>query len=533
MRNALKKIPWFYILFTFYPLLFLWSANVTEIYTSEVVRPFLFTLIGSGVLFAILSLIIRRVQKTALVGTLLLLAFFSYGHVYYEVRAFPALQILSHHTTLIPIYVVIFGFAIWWVLFRVKNFTNLKRSFNILGMLLFGISFVQLGLYKINTANDTHKDLTVQSAMNVSAPRNTLPDVYYIILDGYTRADALKQDLGFDNGAFVNKLTDMGFYVAPCSRPNYDFTRASIASALNMKYIPNMPDVDTVADSSFYTIIKNNEVRRQFESIGYKTVAFQTDYPWLNWENADVYLGINHATIDFQNIYPFEAMYWNTTGSVAIDALLFKIGLDRYFVTKPAQPMQSTAQPSGQAVFTGVPPLDQIYLQNHINTQLFILDNFPQVPAIGGPKFVYAHIMIPHYPHVFSPDGTILTDPGFYGDGGKAVDDNYNQQGYLDAIQFINSRIVPILQSILDQSKNPPIIIVQGDHGQSGPDRYTNLNAYYLPDGYKDLYASITPVNSFRLIFDDYFGANYPLLPDISHASDTITVDKSYSDCMP
>lgn len=529
MRNTIKKIPWFYILFTFYPLMFLWTANVAEIYSSEVFRPFLITLVGSGVLFGIIFLVFRNVHKAGLVGTLFLLAFFSYGHVYYEARAVPALHILSHHTTLIPIYAIIFGTAVWWMAFRVKNYSNLVRLFNILGLLLVGISVVQLVLFQLNLVKASNQNNTVQSELHVSAPRNSLPDVYYIILDGYTRADALKQSLGFDNSAFITTLTDMGFYVASCSRSNYDFTRGSLASSLNMKYIQNMPDVSTAADSSFYAILKNNEVRRQLESIGYKIVAFQTDYPWLNWENADVYLGSSHATIDFQNVYPFEAMYWNTTGTTAVDALLYKLDLDRYFVTKPVQSMQ-TGNPE---VVTTVLPLDQVYLQNHINAQLFIIDNLPQAAAISGPKFVYAHIMIPHYPHVFSPDGTILTDPGFYGNGGKAVDESYNRLGYLDAVQFINSRIVPILRTIINQSKNPPIIIVQGDHGHSGQDRFTNLNAYYLPDGYGDLYPSITPVNSFRVIFDDYFGASYPLLPDVSHASDTIIIDESYPDCMP
>jgi hypothetical protein len=529
MSSTIKKIPWFYILFAFYPLLFLWSANVAEIYSSEVLRPFLITLVVSGILFGILYLVFRNVHKAGLAGTLLLLAFFSYGHVYYEARSVPALHLISHHTVLIPVYTVIFGLAIWWIVFRVKNYSNLIRSFNILGLLLVGISVVRLLFFQLNISNAAHQNESVQSELHVSSPRNSLPDVYYIILDGYTRADALKQSMGFDNSDFITTLTDMGFYVAPCSRPNYDFTRGSLASSLNMNYIPNMPDVSTAVDSSFYAILKNNEVRRQFESIGYKIVAFQTDYPWLNWENADVYLGSSHATINFQNIYPFEAMYWNTTGTVAVDALMFKLGLDQYIVTRPTQSLQIT----NPDVVTGVLPLDQVYLQNHINTQLFILNNLPQAAGIAGPKFVYAHIMIPHYPHVFSPDGSILTDPGYYGNGGKAVDENYNRQGYLDAVQFINSRIVPILQTILAQSTNPPIIIVQGDHGQSGRDRYTNLNAYYLPDGYDDLYSSITPVNSFRIIFNDYFGASYPLLPDVSHASDTIVEDETYPDCLP
>jgi hypothetical protein len=45
------------------------------------------------------------------------------------------------------------------------------------------------------------------------------------------------------------------------------------------------------------------------------------------------------------------------------------------------------------------------------------------------------------------------------------------------------------------------------------------LNAYYLP-GYKNkLYPSISPVNTFRLIFDSYFGGKYDMLPDVAYYS--------------
>ena len=40
------------------------------------------------------------------------------------------------------------------------------------------------------------------------------------------------------------------------------------------------------------------------------------------------------------------------------------------------------------------------------------------------------------------------------------------------------------------------------------------FNAYYFPGGNERLYDSITPVNSFRIIFNSYFGADYPLLED-------------------
>jgi hypothetical protein len=157
------------------------------------------------------------------------------------------------------------------------------------------------------------------------------------------------------------------------------------------------------------------------------------------------------------------------------------------------------------------------------------------VPAIAGPKFTYVHLFIPHYPYVFGPDGELMTDPGYYSDDrGSAINSTYEKKGYVNQVQYIDKRIVPILQTIIKASKNPPIIILMGDHGLDGPNRQTNLLAYYLPgDGNAKLYPTITPVNSFRLIFTEYFGAKYPLLPDQTYISDTLVESDLFPNCAP
>ena len=46
------------------------------------------------------------------------------------------------------------------------------------------------------------------------------------------------------------------------------------------------------------------------------------------------------------------------------------------------------------------------------------------------------------------------------------------------------------------------------------------LNAYYFPGGrYEGLYQEISPVNSFRVVLNTFFGAKLPLLPDRSFFS--------------
>ena len=86
---------------------------------------------------------------------------------------------------------------------------------------------------------------------------------------------------------------------------------------------------------------------------------------------------------------------------------------------------------------------------------------------------------------------------------------------------FTNPRIIDIIKEILRESPVPPVIVIQGDHSfPLNRNRTKILNAYYLPDGgSQKLYPETTPVNTFRLIFNTYFGMDYPLLDDHSYYS--------------
>ena len=80
------------------------------------------------------------------------------------------------------------------------------------------------------------------------------------------------------------------------------------------------------------------------------------------------------------------------------------------------------------------------------------------------------------------------------------------------------------MSELLARSANPPIIILQGDHGPLGrritrldsPDfreRFGILNAMYLPKGMGEFLGNdISAVNTFRFIFNHYFGTDLDLL---------------------
>jgi len=137
--------------------------------------------------------------------------------------------------------------------------------------------------------------------------------------------------------------------------------------------------------------------------------------------------------------------------------------------------------------------------------------------VVEGPRFVFAHILVPHPPFLFGPAGEPLdTDPGFQPRDWSRY--------YLGQLEFVNKKVEVLVEQLLSEAEIPPIIILQADHGSrlgAGPPERIHsefhgiLNAYYLPDDGQDLlYDSITPVNTFRLIFNLYFDAGYDLLED-------------------
>jgi hypothetical protein len=153
-----------------------------------------------------------------------------------------------------------------------------------------------------------------------------------------------------------------------------------------------------------------------------------------------------------------------------------------------------------------------------------------EVPDIEGPKFVFIHMLFPHPPFVLNDKCEPLTK--------EEKDIEYNKQ-YINQLICTNKKIKSLIDTILSKSKVPPIIILQSDEGPipieydcCGKSWFTGdkdffilhsriLNAYYLPNSNNvSLYPSISPVNSFRLIFNQYFGTNFKLLKDTCYLSD-------------
>jgi hypothetical protein len=485
------QFPFHPFLLAIYPVLALLAHNLREVSAWVAVRPMLISLAGSGLLFGVLMLAVRDVRRAALVSSLGVALFFAYGHVYNFLAVHPILGFsLGRNRYLAPIFLVVLIAGIWLILRQKRYLAEITQLVNGMAVVLLCMPLLQMGGYAIRQANSSNQ-------MQAQADENSLihpgeagtPDVYYIILDMYTRQDVLQEKFGLDTSAFINELQQLGFTVADCSNANYPSTNVSLASSLNMSYLQDiaadLPAGATV-DTAMRELLHHNQVRRLLEQAGYRTVSFATGYDWIDWKDASEYLEPSSGRLT-QSLRPFEAMLIQSTAvSILLDAQTrFMPGLAK-----------QVANPN----------------QEHVRYETFLLEKLGNLASMPGPKFVYAHILIPHGPFVFNADGSLVPDPSYYESG----DEERYIEGYRNQVEYINQRLLEIIPRLLKESKQPPIIIIQGDHGPKEA-RFPILNAYYLPGGANGLYPTISPVNSFRLVFDQFFGAKFALLPDQSY----------------
>lgn len=323
-----------------------------------------------------------------------------------------------------------------------------------------------------------------------------LPDIYYIILDGYGRSDILDEIYKLNNGEFLSYLESKGFFVAEESNSNYPRTGLSFASSLNSTYLDGISQQLGEESENLLPLksfIENSFVFQQLRQAGYKIITFPSGYELTEISSSDQIISFQTTPGSFQNL-----LINNTPLSI------FLLGKQYDW---------------------------------HRQRITFNINQLPEVSNQDQPTFVFAHILAPHPPFVFGSNGESIYPSRKYGidDGNEFLAVANREEylnGYRDQLVYINGQIINSIERIMATSSTQPVIIIQGDHGPRSSyepeilegeklvERMAILNAYLLPGIDPNmLYPGITPVNTFRLLFNAYLGTNYPLLEDRSYYS--------------
>jgi hypothetical protein len=491
-----KPFPFHPLLFAAFPVLALLRNNLGQIEPSAALRPLAISVAAALTVLVLVWAVGRNWRSAGILVTLVVVLWFTFGQVYDVSRGISLGGVRPFRlTTLSGLYLVLFGLGTWLVLRSRSNFASLTQLLNLVGLFLVGFSLVQIGAHVTRYAALSGAQAQSDSLLTPKDPAHA-PDIYYLVLDSYSRADII-QEMGFDNRPFLDELKALGFVVAECAPANYEYTEYSMAATLNMDYIQRFGK-NFVSGGADYLLleklIQHGEVRRLLEDAGYRTVGFATGFPWNEWKDADVYLEPTENNKLLQSFTPFENLLLRSSA--------FRLVTDAPFIRERlnAKMLQTSFN-----------------YDRNVRLERYVFDQLETVTAFAGPKFVYAHIMTPHDPILFDENGAVISDPAFFPPAGQQLPPGYFTKGAVWEFQYTNKRVLTIVKNILAQSHNPPIILIQGDHGRSSP-RNAILSAYYLPEGgNRQIDDHISPVNSFRVIFDTYFGTHFGRLADVSY----------------
>jgi hypothetical protein len=497
MRDAHKRWPWFVPVFAAYPPLHIASSNPGQAENLLIASVVGVALLCALALLMALRLIFRSWAVGGLAAAWIIVLFFAYGPINEWWVDFATARIAQRGARIAWFY----GNpqaaqSLVWILLVVAGTTALRRTVAqaptraIGGLNVMAVVLTVLLVFRtiLNATDGAEIDKPAKVSAVASAIVNApAPDIYLIALDGYARADILAKHYGFENDSFIDGLRQRGFQVSDASRSNFSWTFLSLGSTLNLDYVQALlgDGLDPASRNrkEIYRILRDNRAAQFLTERGYRTVQLQSTWGGTGSNPyVDQFLPCNSGIFGHEYVRAIADASW-------IRALESKASMD--IATCHLRNFETLAAQAGQP----------------------------------GPKFVFAHFLPPHHPYLFDRDGRVLRR--------ATLSDQFEFQkrlwedrdSYIDQLIYVNHRIKVVIDRLLTHSPHLPIIILMSDHGPNLRDRLgqieqrnirlANFTAMFLPDAPANLLPDeATPVNHLRRIFNHYFDAGLPLLPD-------------------
>jgi hypothetical protein len=351
-----------------------------------------------------------------------------------------------------------------------------------------------------------------------TTPATTKPDVYYIVLDRYTGPIGLKAAFRFDNSRYLNSLRKRGFYVAERSYGNYPGTLESLPSSLNASYYRAKPNPSKQSDATYYRKalvqrMQNPAVPRFFKRQGYEYIQIAS---W--W-------GVTQRSRVAERIYIYD---YRTIVAMGKQFNLSDAE-DKFVGWTLLAKLLKTDLHIGDFKILGWQTAAPRSRKRSASVFLRQVNDIERLASekSSRPKFVFAHTLMPHGPYVFDADG------------GPLPAGITNNERYVRQLQFTNREVLKLVDRLLAiYGKKPPVIMLVSDEGEHPAhysveasdskfqEKYNISGAYYFPGiEHTGLYQTITPVNYFRVLMNDYFHTNLALLPDRNFTSVNGAID--------
>lgn len=485
----LIRRPVHHVLIAAYPILFLLSNNLGEVDPREGLLP---TVAAAGlavVLFVALRIARVATLRAALLVSILAVVVLVYGHLA------TALQPLG-----ISGQPLLFGWLIAWavvaflVLVVEADLRGITGVLNGASALLVALALATIGWHVVTEPALYVGGQRVEASLP-PAPSAPPRDIYYLIVEDHGAPRTLSQYLDVpDDDGFYHWLADQGFDVLRETRSNYGRTPLSMASSMNMTYLDELAAAmgpDEPSHRPLDQMVRDSQATAFLKERGYSYVLLGSQY----------YLTAKSPVADVNPTFAQTSDFIGVlTEYTILPAIANLLGFEDELSDR----------------------------RRNYDAAVWDLQTFSQLVDLPGPKFVFMHLFLPHEPWVVDAEGGYVTEQA---DEGRSFPERYRTQW-----SFVHRQMTSLIQGLLDKPEETrPIIILTTDEGPNPrdmPETENNIDwasatdaqldqkfaifaAYYLPGVSNTcMYAGMSSVNTFRLVFDLYFDANLPLLPD-------------------
>ena len=455
----MKHLIIFPFLLAFFPSWILILKNYDELIFQDILISLAIVSV-SIIIWIVIRKIIKNGNKAALITGVGVVFFFYFGYVQDALKGILVSNIPVNKTSiLVPISIIIFIILTVYFIKSKNNFESIIKIANVVSITLILVVCVQFII------------------PGASAEK---PNVYHIILDEYTDNEILTKKFGYNNEKFLEFLNNNGFYMHDKLFSTFGSTVKELNVILNMEYPKKLGWV-----SEDYESLNNNKVMSIFSNQDYSVIETNSMMRWKNFSDVDTKLCYDT----------------NFINSEFLDQVLGK-SIIRYFLEKY---QQDTRRDTVRCTFN---VLNEITLKT------------------DGPKYVFSHVYVPHPPFLFGPNGENVIPDRREISGLQSWE---NPQGYVNQLIYATNEITVVIKNIVKNDPNA-IIIVQGDTGTlTGTDiskktmkeiyqAHSILYAVRIPDVEDSDY--MIPVNTYRIIFNNYFNMNYDYLEYHSYLVD-------------
>lgn len=479
--QALGRLPVHPVLVAVWPALALWAANVDEVLPADVWPAVWIPVAATLGAWLLASLGLRSWSRGALVASVGAAVFLNAGRI---VSGGVGAATVAVSVALVLAAVVVARRLTWTALVPTTAVLNVLAATLVLLALPALVSAWGPGSSRGGVAVDG-----AEGGQGLAGR-----DIWYIIPDRYPRADTLAQVFDYDNTPFLSALEQQGFQVADRALANYPKTAHSLVATWNLATVEELipdPPADGSDWQPLYQLLRDHQLGRIVTDAGYEYVHIGSWFgPTATASSADRVLRVDTDS-EFVTVWQTQTLL-------------------------PAfEDEEADADDTGSI---------RDRMRRHSAYQLDQLDHLARQRS-DQPRFILAHITLPHEPYVFGPAGEYVTE--------AQEDARTREENITNQVTYLNTRLQGLVDQLLDGPPETwPVIVLQSDEGphpaiRTGPsydwttapdevlaEKLRTLSAILLPGADVELPEDLTGIDTWRYVLDATVGTDFGPVPD-------------------